>query len=121
MTVIWISRCLGVVRVAVGMTALVRPDRIVAGVGGPALVAADQRALARMFGIRDVALGALALSSQHAVRRAGLGLGVVADAGDAAALTIDRDERREAAGGTVAFAVASAVAGTVAIVAERRR
>jgi hypothetical protein len=66
-----------------GLVALARPQLVTRGLGGNSPSSPDGEAVARMFGIRDVALATLALSADAQTRRAGLRLGVLADSADA--------------------------------------
>lgn len=117
-----INRGLGITRAAMGLVTLTRPQLIARGLGVQNPLSAESAALAQMFGIRDVALAALALGPDAQVRRAGLRLGVLADSADA--FFIVRCARNSlqfnAAGLAAGFAALCAVAGLVAHYREQR-
>ncbi|WP_327097428.1 hypothetical protein OIE68_00680 [Nocardia vinacea] len=93
-------RGLGIARLAIGLSAFAQPamTRRSLGVAGQD---ADGGVVARMFGIRDAALGLATLSSDPAVQRVGLQLGVLADAADTAAVLLGRRGGVTASGATV--------------------
>jgi len=110
-----IRRGLGVTRAAMGLVALARPQLIARTLGVAYPASAGSEALARMFGIRDIALATLTLGPDPQVRRAGLRLGVLADCADA--LFIARIERKLLAlnvAGAAWFAVLCAIGGLMA-------
>jgi len=111
-----ISRGLGITRGTMGLVALARPQLIARGLGVEYPSSAASEALARMFGIRDVALAALAMGADARVRRTGLRLGVLADSADA--FFIVRTARNSlpfnATGLAAGFAALCAVAGMAA-------
>jgi hypothetical protein len=76
-------RGLGIARAAMGFVALARPQLIARTLGMAYPASAESHALARMFGIRDIALATLTLGTDAQVHRAGLRLGVLADGADA--------------------------------------
>jgi hypothetical protein len=78
-----IHRGLGITRAAMGLVALTRPRLIARTLGMDYSARAASDALARMFGIRDIALATLTLGTDAQVHRAGLRLGVLADGADA--------------------------------------
>lgn len=108
-----ISRGLGITRGTMGLVALARPQLIARGLG---VEYSSSGALARMFGIRDVALAALAMDADARIRRTGLRLGVLADSADA--FFILRTARNSlpfnATGLAAGFAALCAVAGMAA-------
>jgi hypothetical protein len=111
-----INRGLGITRAVMGLVAVARPELIARGLGVKCPLSAESEALARMFGIRDIALAALALGADAQIRRTGLRLGVLADFADA--FFIARAARNSlpfnVAGLAAGFAVLSAVAGLAA-------
>lgn len=91
-----IARGLGIARLAIGLSAFGRPALARRSLG-IAVPDTDGGTVARMFGIRDVALALATLSSDPVVRNTGLRLGALADAGDAVAVVFGRR------GGVTAF------------------
>jgi hypothetical protein len=108
-------RGLGIARAAMGFVALARPQLIARTLGMAYPASAESHALARMFGIRDIALATLTLATDAQVRRAGLRLGVLADCADA--FFIVQTARKSLplnVAGAAGFAALSAVGGLVA-------
>ena len=80
--------------------------------------------LARLFGVRDVALGVLTLMAEPAHKAALLKLGILVDAGDAAAavLALKAGALKPPTGAALAGAAAGGViAGAIAVGQHRKR
>ncbi|CAI7978098.1 MULTISPECIES: hypothetical protein [Parafrankia] len=107
----------GLTRTTVGLTALTRPVRIIRATGVDRVTAEKIAWLARLAGIRDLALGAGLLHAQltGAPTRGWLFAGLLADAADAAVFTHATTRRQlPPAAGT---AMAAAATGGVALAA----
>ncbi len=104
---------LAVGRLAVGLTALARPDLAARALGMDA-AAPGLRPVSRLFGTREVALGALTLAARGPARRRLVLAGIAVDAADAAtgylAIT-DRSMSRQTGLGLIAPAVGAALTG----------
>lgn len=110
-----IRRGLGITRAAMGLVALARPQVIARALGMAYPASAESYALARMFGIRDIALATLTLSADPQVRKAGLRLGVFADSADAFFIgRTMRNSMQSNVAGAAAFAALCAVGGLLA-------
>ena len=112
-----VVRTLGAIRAVVGLSTLVRPRLagVVLGAGGAA--GRDGGAVARMFGVRDVAIAAATLHPDPAVRETGLRLGLVCDAVDVVSVVLGRRGGVSSAGAVLVggAAAAFALAGAVAV------
>lgn len=116
-TIPLLARGLGVMRTAMGVLALARPHVVIRSLGRQHPSGPDSEALARMFGIRDVALAALTLRASPQARRAGLRLGVLADSADAVfiAMAARKALPDSAAALSTGFATLSAALGLVTL------
>jgi hypothetical protein len=76
------NRLLNGTRLAVGLAALISPDRVFGGAGIDSRSNPQFPTVGRMFGVRDLVLGAGALSAGGSERRRWLYATVAADAGD---------------------------------------
>jgi len=115
-------RSLGTARIALGSAIVVAPDPALALLGFGRRDALT-RALARLAGSRDVALGAIALtaSEKDGLRRAALA-GAACDASDAVTfglVAFERGELDRASLGGVGSALVATAAGVWALVALR--
>lgn len=108
-------------RVAVGLASLLAPDQAFRGAGLDSRGNPQLPLMTRMFGVRDLVLGAGALTAGGGERRRWLQAGVVADAADAAAALIAHRGGYMSTPGAVMIggvAVLATVAGVLALADE---
>jgi hypothetical protein len=117
-----LARGLGVTRTAMGVLALARPHVVSRSPGRKHPSSPDSEALARMFGIRDLALAVLTLSVSPRTRRAALRLGVLADSADAVFIAIAARRATPDIGAALSagFATLSAALGLVTLYQPHR-
>lgn len=112
-----LARGLGAARTMVGLTSLAGPRLARQSLGAGPTLGADGGTLARMFGIRDAAIGVATLSGDATVRRTGLKLGMVSDVADVGSVLLGRRGGVSGAGALLIGGAAAffAVAGAVAL------
>lgn len=76
---------LSVARIAVGAVALARPGLISAAFGVDEGAQPQTHYLTRMFGAREIALGAVTLAAPQAIKRPIIGMGIAVDTADSVA------------------------------------
>jgi hypothetical protein len=106
-------------RIAVGVASLVKPDLLTSPVGQR-----TSRLITRMFGVREIGLGAATLLARGGARRNLVLIGMAVDGGDAAASLAGiqgGDVKRPTGYGLVGIACGAVLAGALGLVAGRGR
>lgn len=116
-----INRLLNGGRMAVGLASLLAPDQAFRGAGIDSRGNPQMPFMTRMFGVRDLVLGAGALTAGDGDRRRWLQACVVADAADAVAALLGHRGGYLSTPGAVmvgGLAAAATVAGVIALTDE---
>lgn len=106
-------------RLAVGAGAWLLPETTGSLFGIPAARNPGAPFLARLFGVRDVALGGLLATSKGATRTRLLQVGVAVDASDSVAAVVAGASRQLPAAGAALSALTAAAAAALGVVALR--